>query len=182
MYLNHREATISTDWATKPVLTANFEENVDTGGGLTRRRADSDTKKSTWFAKTVAMDLPLEQIKTAGNVLEKKFNSALLNPLPVLRHTFSTGPSKDEVVRKYENWNFEENRGISSPESQDSVVNFSFSMCSLRGTPGTWVVMRTCYLNEAGQRINYHDNGRVILIQIRETLAGIGDQEASDAS
>ena len=90
-------------WATKPVVTTSFEESVDAGGSLSRRRAGSDTKKSAWFAKTVAMDLHLEQVKTAGNVLEKRFNPALVKPLPVLRHTFSTDSRKDEVVRKYAN-------------------------------------------------------------------------------
>jgi hypothetical protein len=84
-------------------VTTNFEESVDAGGSLSRRRAGSDTKKSAWFAKTVAMDLHLEQVKTAGNVLEERFNPALVKPLPVLRHTFSTGSRKDEVVRKYAN-------------------------------------------------------------------------------
>jgi hypothetical protein len=147
-------------WATKPATTTTFEESANAGGNLSRRRAGSDTKKSAWFAKTVAMDLHLEQVKTAGNVLEKKFNPDLVKPLPVLMHTFSTGPRKDEVVRKYANWNFEASREIFAPETQGAVVSFSFSMCSLKGAPGGWAGMRIYYLNESGQRISYHDIGQ----------------------
>ena len=146
-------------WATKPVVTTTFEESVDAGKSLLRQ-AGSATRQPVWFAKTVAMDLNLEQVRTAGNVLAKRFNPALANPPPVLRHTFSTGPRKDEVVRKYASWSFEAKREIFSPESQDAVVNFSFSMCSLKGTPEGWAGMRVYYLNEAGQRMSYHDVGR----------------------
>jgi hypothetical protein len=138
------------------VVTTTYEERVDAGKSLLRQ-AGSATRQPVWFAKTAAMDLNLEQVRTAGNVLAKKFNPALANPPPVLRHTFSAGPRKDEVVRKYASWSFEAKREIFSPESQDAVVNFSFSTCSLKGTAEGWAGMRVYYLNEAGQRMSYHD-------------------------